>query len=93
MSVEREDKSKLRKDDIYRLGKNLMKTDGRVIDTRGHGSRIKEAENIESSRADDDRFDQSNRNRRAKQHNGNITDDFDTISRLISKQHRDNSCC
>eukprot|EP00972_Heterocapsa_arctica_P027274 4009095-Heterocapsa_arctica.AAC.1 len=38
MSMEREDKSKCRKDDRYRLGGNLMKTDGNVNDTRGHGS-------------------------------------------------------
>eukprot|EP00972_Heterocapsa_arctica_P049661 7307448-Heterocapsa_arctica.AAC.1 len=42
-----------------------MKTDGNENDTRGHRSRVKEVEHIENSRADDNRFDQSNRSRRA----------------------------
>eukprot|EP00972_Heterocapsa_arctica_P014833 2186200-Heterocapsa_arctica.AAC.1 len=67
--MEHEDKSKHRKDDIYRLGKNLLKTDGNMSDTRGHGNIIQETENIERSRADDDIFDQNNRNREAKQNN------------------------
>eukprot|EP00972_Heterocapsa_arctica_P027997 4118440-Heterocapsa_arctica.AAC.1 len=91
--MEREDKNKCRKDGRYRLGGNIMKTDGDVIDTRGHRSKVKEAENFENSRADDDRFDQSNRNSGAKHYNGNIINDFDTMSRLMSKQHRDNKLC
>eukprot|EP00972_Heterocapsa_arctica_P100453 14813202-Heterocapsa_arctica.AAC.1 len=50
-------------DGRYRLGRHFMKTDGNGNDTRGHRSRAKEVEHIENSRADDDRFDQSNKAR------------------------------
>eukprot|EP00972_Heterocapsa_arctica_P029369 4323526-Heterocapsa_arctica.AAC.1 len=46
-SREREVNHKCRKDGRYRLGGSFMKTDGNGNDTRGHRSRVKEAENIE----------------------------------------------